>query len=109
MIQKIDPRRVIYIVGFSQNKELGSIFIQFRRNNKFIWTRANVQRAISTDTLKNLSDEYQLDGEVCEIEDALDRALAHYQSGGLMLVTGSAFVVADIMKVMIKQNKLVIE
>ncbi|MDR1814343.1 MAG: bifunctional folylpolyglutamate synthase/dihydrofolate synthase [Tannerella sp.] len=87
------------IVGFSKDKNIDKIFYLMPKNATYYFTQASVDRAIPADTLAEKGYEYGLNGEVfSNVEDAVNEAVINATNNDFILISGSAFVVADALK-----------
>ncbi len=95
---KNTPYKNLHIVtGFVNDKEVDKILSLFPKDATYYFTQANIPRALPVEVLYEKAKKNHLHGQPFKmVADAF--AVAINQSGGndMVLITGSAFVVAEI-------------
>jgi dihydrofolate synthase/folylpolyglutamate synthase len=92
------PRSAIHIiVGFVNDKDLGSVLPLFPTDAIYYFTKASVPRALDEISLKNEAEKYGLKGQCFKcVADALKSAKENAQPSDLIFIGGSTFVVAEV-------------
>jgi dihydrofolate synthase/folylpolyglutamate synthase len=95
---KAIPRSVLHIiVGFVNDKDLGSVLPLFPADAIYYFTKASVPRALNEITLKNEAEKYGLTGQsFSSVAEALKCARKDAQPSDLIFIGGSTFVVAEV-------------
>ncbi len=96
---KNTPYKNLHIVtGFVNDKEVDKILKLFPQNAVYYFTEAKIPRALPVDILKDKAARNNLDGQVIDdVKKAFSEAKNAAGENDLVLVTGSAFVVAEIL------------
>lgn len=91
------PReRLHMVIGFVNDKDLGSVLPLFPRDAVYYFTRASVPRALDEEVLKAAAEEYGLTGDSYpSVAAALSAARAAALPEDMIFIGGSTFVVAD--------------
>ena len=93
-----DFTRQICVVGFVREKNIDEILPLLPKRAYYIFTQANVSRALPADELSQKAAEAGLIGEVVPtVEGALARAREMAVSTDMIFVGGSNFVVAEVL------------
>jgi dihydrofolate synthase / folylpolyglutamate synthase len=96
---KVIPRSALHIIlGFVNDKDLGSVLPLFPNDAVYYFTKASVPRALNEISLRNEAEKYGLTGECFEsVADALKCAKEKAQPSDLIFIGGSTFVVAEVL------------
>ncbi len=85
------------IVGFVNDKDLGSILPLFPINAVYYFTKGSVPRALNEEILKHKASEYGLEGmSYPDVKSALEGARKNAKETDLIFIGGSTFVVAEV-------------
>jgi len=95
---KNTPYEHLHIVtGFVNDKAVDKILDLFPREATYYFTQANIPRALSADILAKKAKRFGLNGNIIKnVAEAFLAAKMNTQKNDMLLVTGSAFVVAEI-------------
>lgn len=92
-------RRLFFVFGVVQGKDLRSIIPLLPRDAYYFFTRAQIPRALPAFELAARCREAGLEGEeVSGVADAFQKACAAASPQDLILVGGSTFTVADLLE-----------
>jgi dihydrofolate synthase/folylpolyglutamate synthase len=96
-IQKI-PKSVLHIIlGFVNDKDLGSVLPLFPSDAYYYFTKASVPRALNEVSLKSQAAKYGLDGQsFSDVGTALDCARKNAKQSDMIFIGGSTFIVAEV-------------
>ncbi|MDM8003314.1 MAG: folylpolyglutamate synthase/dihydrofolate synthase family protein [Bacteroidota bacterium] len=84
------------VIGFVNDKDLGSVLPLFPKNAVYYFTRASVPRALDENMLMAAAESYGLKGSSYpSVPGALAAARAAAAAGDMIFIGGSTFVVAD--------------
>lgn len=91
------PEATLHIVaGFVADKDVVHILPFFPKDARYVFTQADIPRAMPAEKVAELAAEAGLRGEVIpNVSEAVARALADAGKDDLVFVGGSTFVVAD--------------
>lgn len=93
---ELAKRKMHIILGFVADKDVTEALSLLPENAIYYFTQANVPRALSRETLKDIADERQLKGDTYpDVGTALDQALKNSDNEDLILITGSFFIVGE--------------
>ena len=85
------------IIGFVNDKDLGSVLPLFPREANYYFTKAAVPRALSEVILKKAAEEYGLPGECYpDVKTALYSARSRALESDVIFIGGSTFIVAEV-------------
>jgi dihydrofolate synthase / folylpolyglutamate synthase len=92
------PRSVLHIiVGFVNDKDLGSVLPLFPTDAIYYFTKADVPRALNEITLKNEAAKYGLKGSYFStVAGAMKCARKNAHASDLIFIGGSTFIVAEV-------------
>ncbi len=91
-------RQLYCVVGFVKDKALDDILPLLPREARYIFTQANVERAVEASALAAAAARYGLQGEVVpSVPAALERARALASEEDMIFVGGSNFVVGEVL------------
>ncbi len=89
-------RKVHCIWGVVNDKEISDILSILPKDWTYYFTQASIPRALPVDELSSLAEEQSLQGSSHpKVEEAYKAAIMEAQREDLVLISGSAFVVAD--------------
>jgi dihydrofolate synthase / folylpolyglutamate synthase len=95
----IVPSKLWVIFGCSEDKNLQRIMPHLEAKAKYFLVKPEVPRGMETEKLFGFFERAALDALPCnKIEEAFLRAEREWKQGDLILVCGSAFLVADAIK-----------
>ena len=87
------------LLGFVSDKDVAAALELFPEDATYYFTNANIQRALPAHDLKQLADGSRLTGEAYgSVAHALEAARASLQSDDALLITGSFFVVGEVLE-----------
>ena len=90
--------RLICVVGFAKEKSLGKILPMLPREAYYIFTQANISRALPAGELAQQSTSAGLQGEVvASVAEAVARAQEIATERDAIFIGGSNFVVAEVL------------
>lgn len=98
-IERLAPKftRQICVVGFAREKDISEILPILPSGAYYIFTQANVSRALPAEELAAEAALFGLEGEVVVgVAEALSKARGMAQPSDMIFVGGSNFVVAEI-------------
>lgn len=88
--------RLHMVIGFVNDKDLGSVLPLFPKNATYYFTRASVPRALDEKMLMAEAEVFGLRGSAFPtVRDAVEAARAAAADGDMIFIGGSTFVVAD--------------
>lgn len=92
------PKNDLHIViGFVNDKDLGSVLPLFPVNALYYFTRASVPRALNETVLKSEAEKYGLNGDSYQdVRSALEQARKNAIPSDLIFIGGSTFIVAEV-------------
>jgi dihydrofolate synthase / folylpolyglutamate synthase len=97
-ISRIEVSKRHIVVGFVNDKELGSVLPLFPRDAQYYFTKASVPRALNEEVLKTEADKYGLTGNCYpDVRTALIAARENASESDLIFIGGSTFVVAEVL------------
>lgn len=84
------------VIGFVNDKDLGSVLPLFPKNATYYFTRASVPRALDENLLMAAAGTYGLNGKAFPtVPEAVEAARAAAADRDMIFIGGSTFVVAD--------------
>jgi len=87
------------VLGFSDDKDIEKIFYLLPKNAIYYFTQANIERAMPVKILAEKGEEYFLKGSSHRsVKDAVNEAITKATEKDFILISGSAFVVAEAFK-----------
>lgn len=90
--------RLYCVIGFAKDKNIDEILPMFPADAYYIFTRADVERAVDADALATKAAQYGLQGETAgSVGEALARARELATADDTIFVGGSTFVVAEVL------------
>lgn len=96
-LNRTPKNRLHIIIGFVNDKDLGSVLPLFPHDALYYFTRAAVPRALNEVTLKRTAEEYGLHGECfSDVKTALETARKRALDSDVIFIGGSTFVVAEV-------------
>lgn len=98
--EKYKQLRIVY--GCVKDKNAESILKRMPENARYYFTKPEIMRAAETERLAKIAEDLMLNFKVEEVPtSAYKLALNEASPDDLILITGSVFLVADILKVLI--------
>jgi dihydrofolate synthase/folylpolyglutamate synthase len=96
-IGRIRKSELHIVLGFVNDKDLGSVLPLFPAKARYYFTKAAVPRAMDEGKLKSEAAKYGLCGESYpNVKDAFDCAKARAGESDLIFIGGSTFIVAEV-------------
>jgi dihydrofolate synthase / folylpolyglutamate synthase len=96
-IKRIPKSALHIVVGFVNDKDLGSVLPLFPKDAIYYFTKASVPRALNELVLKSQAAEFGLKGQSFpEVASALECARTMAKASDLIFIGGSTFVVAEV-------------
>ena len=93
--------KIHIVFGLSADKNLGGILALLPENAAYYFCRPSVPRGLDEQLLQNEAAAFGLKGKAFNtVEKALNEAIREAGKGDLILISGSAFVVSDAMKLL---------
>ncbi len=97
-ISRIEVSNRHIVVGFVNDKDLGSVLPLFPRDAKYYFTKASVPRALNEEVLKSEAGKYGLTGSCYpDVRSAYLAAKENASESDLIFIGGSTFVVAEVL------------
>ncbi len=85
------------VLGFVKDKEVSNVLQILPKTATYYFTKAQIERALSEDILKQMGEENGLTGHsYIEVNEALKQAITNAQKDDLVLVCGSVFLVGEV-------------
>lgn len=96
-IRAVKHRKLHIVIGMVSDKDTGAIMALLPKEARYYYTNASVPRAMPAAELARLAGKAGLNGEIFgSVKTALHTALQYAAKNDLVIVTGSAFVVAEV-------------
>jgi dihydrofolate synthase / folylpolyglutamate synthase len=96
-INRIPKSALHFILGFVNDKDLGSVLPLFPADAFYYFTKASVPRALNEEILKSEADKYGLTGHSFpDVKTAYTFAISKAKKSDLIFIGGSTFVVAEV-------------
>lgn len=96
-ITQIKFKHLHVVFGMVKDKDIQKILEQFPKDASYYFTKAQNQRALPEEELKEKAKEYHLKGNTfSDVNKALKAALANASEKDLIVVCGSVFVIAEV-------------
>jgi len=96
-VSRIQFEKLHIVIGFVNDKDVSGILSLLPSEAIYYFCKADIPRALETDSLKKMAMDYQLKGEQFpSVSAALEEARNEAGSTDLVLITGSIFVVAEV-------------
>jgi dihydrofolate synthase/folylpolyglutamate synthase len=84
-------------LGFVKDKDISKILGLFPVDAYYIFTKANIPRALDEHELHSIASTFGLKGEVVEnVKEAYHKALSLASEQDVVYIGGSTFVVAEV-------------
>ncbi len=95
-VEQTPHARLLWVLGVSNDKDISSILSLLPSEAIYFFAKASVPRAMDAQTLREEASKHGLVGEAYpDVRSALATARKEAQGDDLIMVGGSAFVVAD--------------
>jgi len=95
-IQATRKQQLHIVIGFVNDKDLGSVLPLFPRDARYYFTRASVPRALDEKLLMTEAGRYGLSGSAyASVPEAVEAARTAAGPRDMIFIGGSTFVVAD--------------
>ncbi|TDH28988.1 bifunctional folylpolyglutamate synthase/dihydrofolate synthase [Segetibacter sp. 3557_3] len=92
-----DYHHLHIVIGMVRDKETRNILSLLPSHARYYFTKANIPRALDTETLLLQASKFHLKGNTYDnVKTALQEALNHADSNDMILVCGSVFVVGEV-------------
>lgn len=96
-IKRIPKSALHIVVGFVNDKDLGSVLPLFPKDATYYFTKASVPRALNEIILKSQAADFGLNGQSFpDVASALECARTMAKASDLIFIGGSTFVVAEV-------------
>jgi dihydrofolate synthase/folylpolyglutamate synthase len=96
-IQQIKKAKLHMIIGFVNDKDLGSVLPLFPPEAIYYFTKASIPRALNEEILMSEAGRYGLVGKCYpDVQTALSNARKNSSKSDLIFIGGSIFVVAEV-------------
>ncbi len=90
------PRPLSMIIGFVSDKDVDHIMPFMPKDARYIFTRADIPRAMDASLVAEKAASHEIHGEVVvPVKKAVERALEETPPTGSIFIGGSTFIVAD--------------
>lgn len=97
-IARIKKKKLHIVIGFVNDKDLGSVLPLFPKDALYYFTRASVPRALDENILKTKAEKFGLKGDCFpDVKSALAAAKKFSSPEDMIFVGGSTFIVADVL------------
>jgi dihydrofolate synthase / folylpolyglutamate synthase len=97
-VKTMHYKRVFVVCGFANDKDLNGILPLFPTDAHYCFAKANVPRGLDADALQKQAAKFQLIGKAySSVNRALSAARKQAQSDDLVVVTGSIFVLGEVL------------
>jgi len=104
-IQSMQYENLYIIFGTVADKDVSPIMPLLPKYANYIWTKANIPRAMNEDVLKEKAKLSGVDGlAIPDIKSAIAYALNLTQENDLILIMGSIFVAGEAMEILARNN-----
>ncbi len=92
----------LYIIfGTVADKDVGPVLTLLPNTAQYIWTKANIPRAMSEEILYGMAQKVGLGGVYLpDVATSLQYAMKKATKNDLILVTGSIFIVGDTLQIL---------
>jgi dihydrofolate synthase/folylpolyglutamate synthase len=96
-LRHIEKSALHIVVGFVNDKDLGSLLPLFPANASYYFTKASVPRALNEMVLKSEAAKFGLKGEsYSSVKEAFNNAKKNAKPDDMIFIGGSTFVVAEV-------------
>jgi len=96
-VSRLTKDQLHVVLGFVNDKDLGSVLPLFPSDAVYYFTRSSIPRALDQDTLKKEAARFGLSGESYpDVNSALEAAMRCANSSDVIFIGGSTFVVAEV-------------
>jgi len=97
-LAEIKKERLLFVLGFVNDKDIDKILSLFPTHAQYIFTQAALPRAMSAQELNQIAINKGLNGIVIpNVQKAYNYALQHALNNDIIYIGGSTFVVAEIL------------
>ncbi len=95
-LNNISYKKLHFILGLAKEKDSSKILSLLPKDAEYYFTKAQIPRALNELELAEKAAQFDLKGRTySSVNEAIEAAKANYQSGDLIFVGGSNFVVAE--------------
>jgi dihydrofolate synthase/folylpolyglutamate synthase len=96
-VRRVKKSALHIVLGFVNDKDLGSVLPLFPEDAVYYFTKASVPRALNEVLLKSEAEKYGLKGlSFPDVKNALDCARKNASPSDMIFIGGSTFVVAEV-------------
>lgn len=96
-LKKIEYKNLHIVFGVVNDKDVEKVLSMLPKKATYYFTKANIPRALDEKILKDRAEKYKLHGNTfIHVKSALKSARKNALKSDLIVVTGSAFVVAEV-------------
>jgi dihydrofolate synthase/folylpolyglutamate synthase len=97
VIQTTTFKRLHFVFGTVSDKDLTKVFPLLPSNAQYYFCKANIPRGMNADDLQEAAHEFKLEGKAySNVKEAYNAALTEASKEDLIVVSGSIFVVAEV-------------
>ena len=97
-IKRIKPTRIHFVLGMARDKNHDEMFKQFPQNSLFYFCSSTNERVISGKSLKNIAFGLnRIGNDYSSVKSGLEAAKKTASKTEMIVVTGSNFVIADVL------------
>ncbi|GAB4452198.1 MAG: folylpolyglutamate synthase/dihydrofolate synthase family protein [Bacteroidales bacterium] len=95
-LKETKKNKLFFVLGFVKDKDISKILGLFPVDAYYIFTKANIPRALDAHELYSIASTFGLNGEVVEnVKEAYHKALSLSSEQDAIYIGGSSFVVAE--------------
>ncbi|HNV95161.1 MAG TPA: folylpolyglutamate synthase/dihydrofolate synthase family protein [Bacteroidales bacterium] len=96
-LKEAKKNKLFFVLGFVKDKDISKILGLFPVDAYYIFTKANIPRALDEHELHSIASTFGLKGEVVEnVKEAYHKALSLASEQDVVYIGGSTFVVAEV-------------
>lgn len=96
-LEELEKEKLWMILGFVNDKNVADLLSRLPKDANYIFTQANIPRAMQLTDLKDLTLVAGIQGEfISDVNEAIHYAKEHASEKDVIFVGGSTFVVAEI-------------
>jgi dihydrofolate synthase / folylpolyglutamate synthase len=97
-IARTKYKKLHFVLGVVSDKDVSAMLTQLPENATYYFCKANIPRGLDAEKLRNLASDFHLKGSVYQsVKEAYYAACESATEEDLILIGGSAFVVAEIL------------
>ncbi|MFI3267594.1 MAG: folylpolyglutamate synthase/dihydrofolate synthase family protein [Rikenellaceae bacterium] len=97
-LSEIQYNKLFVVLGMVSDKDINSVLALLPKEAYYIFTKAQINRALDENELMEIAKTHNLNGESCkDTKTALERAVELSRTGDLIFIGGSNFIVSEFM------------